>query len=167
MCWVALTPRACKQRSSLQLKARLSDGSGAFFRFCSCPLELSDLLSLHNGSSDFQVLILTGGAVVMGFSVWAICMVSKMIASWFSIARKCEELPLQRHVCPTSTNPQLMASRSNRPQQPHILHKLHVHNSFARLKKRPICEKKKKSVSAKLVLAVIVIGERKKLNCAQ
>lgn len=37
---------------------------------------------------------------------------------------------------PTSTNPLLMASRSNRPQQPHILQRSHVHNSFARLKKK-------------------------------
>lgn len=37
---------------------------------------------------------------------------------------------------PTSTNPQLMASRSNRPQQPHILQRPHVHNSFARSKKK-------------------------------
>lgn len=74
--------------------------------------------------------------MVTGFPVWAICMVSLMIASWFSIARKCEELPLQRDVCPSSTNPQLMASRGNRPQQPHILQRFHVHNSFARLKKR-------------------------------
>lgn len=34
---------------------------------------------------------------------------------------------------PTSTNPQLMASRSNRPQQPHILQRPHVHISFAKL----------------------------------
>ena len=74
--------------------------------------------------------------MVTGSPVWTICIVSTMIASWFSIARKCEELPLQRAVCPTSTNPQLMASRSNRPQQPHILQRLHVHNSFARLEKR-------------------------------
>lgn len=74
--------------------------------------------------------------MVTGFPVWTICIVSSMIASWFSIARKCEELPLQRDVCPTSTNPQLMASRSNRPQQPHILQRIHVHNSFARLKKK-------------------------------
>lgn len=59
-----------------------------------------------------------------------------MIASWFSIARKCEELPLQRDVRPTSTNPQLMASRGNGPQQPHILHWFHVHNSCDRLKKK-------------------------------
>lgn len=72
--------------------------------------------------------------MVTDFPVRTICMVSSMIASWFSIARKCEELPLQRDVWPTSTNPQLMASRSNRPQQPHILQRLHVHNSFARLK---------------------------------
>lgn len=83
-----------------------------------------------------RVLIADWWKVVMGFPVWAICIVSSMIASWFSIARKCEELPLQRHVCPTSTNPQLMASRSNRPHQPHILHKFHVHNSLARFKKK-------------------------------
>lgn len=93
-----------------------------------------------------QVLIVTEEKMVTGFPVCTICMVSSMIASWFSIARKCEELPLQRDVCPTSTNPQLMASRGNRPQQPHILQRFHVHNSFARLEKEraPYCKKKKK-----------------------
>lgn len=37
---------------------------------------------------------------------------------------------------PTSTNPQLMVSRSNRPQQPHILQRPHVHNSIAKSKKK-------------------------------
>lgn len=47
-----------------------------------------------------QDLIVTEEKMVTGFPVRTICMVSSMIASWFSIARKCEELPLQRDVRP-------------------------------------------------------------------
>lgn len=94
--------------------------------------------------------------MVMDFPVWTICMFFlSMIASWFSIARKCEELPLQRDVWPTSTNPQLMASRSNRPQQPHSLQRFLVLNSPARFLKKE--KKRKENLSSTLWKHVRVI----------
>lgn len=151
-CWATKTCQACKHFYNYKKKRKTFLLSGTRFPpaltfkhncMTGCKHFLLILMSpwifwcakFSQWQRLLQVLIVTTEKTVTGFPVWTICMVSFMIASWFSIARKCEVLPPQSDVCPTSTNPQLMASRSNRPQQPHILQRLHVHNSPARLKK--------------------------------
>lgn len=145
LCWVTVTPQARKHYLLLQNKETFDVtvtppphdyvmGREHFLLILMSPW-IFWCAKFSQWQRLLQVLIVTEEKMVTRFAVWTICMVSSMIASWFSIARKCEELPLQRDVCPTSTNPQLMASRGNRPQQPHILQRFHVHNSFARLEK--------------------------------
>lgn len=79
----------------------------AFPAMSGAPLKISKVLRLHKGLRILLSLNCDWRRKKVGGEEWSndfadrpICLDSSMIASWFSMARKCEELGLQRDVCP-------------------------------------------------------------------